>query len=255
MTLESKVAARTKELEQRARQLEKLTLELSATEERERERLAAILHGDLQQVLAAARLRVSLLGDEACTPEQTQEAIGQLKEMLAYALEKSRSLSHELSPAALREGDLVETFEWLAEQMRTKHGLTVRVAARSTVPARSDAVKALLYRSAQEMLFNVVKHAQVHEARLRVRRLGRYIGLSVSDQGCGFDPAEVSKTGGLGLRSIRERVALLSGRMKTKSVRDRGTTFHIILPDSGLSTNGAPVKEEPDGRAASERRA
>jgi len=254
VTLESKVAARTEELEQRARQLEKLTLELSAAEERERERLAAVLHGDLQQVLAAACLRTSLLSDETCTPEQTQETIGQLKEMLAYALEKSRSLSHELSPAALREGDLVETFEWLAEQMRTKHGLTVRVAARSTVPARSDAV-ALLYRSAQEMLFNVVKHAQVHEARLRVRRLGRYIGLSVSDQGCGFDPAEVSKTGGLGLRSIRERVALLSGRMKTKSVRDRGTTFHIILPDSGLSTNGAPVKEEPDGRAASERRA
>ena len=60
-TLESRVAERTAELEQRARQLQKLTLELTEAEERERKRLAEILHDDLQQVLAAAKFQVGLL--------------------------------------------------------------------------------------------------------------------------------------------------------------------------------------------------
>jgi PAS domain S-box-containing protein len=230
-TLESRVAERTAELEQRARQLQKLTLELTEAEERERERVAAVLHDDLQQVLAAAKFQVSLLTGGIRNPAQSQETLGRVKEMLADAIEKSRHLSHELSPALLRQGDLVETFEWLAEQMQTKHGLTVRVEARGPVQARSDAVKTLMYRSAQEMLFNVVKHARVHEARLRVRRRGRCLCLSVSDRGRGFDPQEIGKTTGFGLLSIRERVALLGGRMKIRSAKGRGTTFRIIVSD------------------------
>jgi PAS domain S-box-containing protein len=230
-TLESRVAERTAELEQRARQLQKLTLELTEAEERERERVAAVLHDDLQQVLAAAKFQVSLLTGGIRNPAQSQETLGRVKEMLADAIEKSRHLSHELSPALLRQGDLVETFEWLAEQMQTKHGLNVRVEARGPVQARSDAVKALMYRSAQEMLFNVVKHARVKEARLRVRRRGRYLCLSVSDRGRGFDPQEIGKTTGFGLLSIRERVALLGGRMKIRSAKGRGTTFRIIVSD------------------------
>jgi PAS domain S-box-containing protein len=252
MTLENKVAQRTVELEQRARQLQKLTLELTETEERERERVAAVLHDDLQQVLAAAKFQVSLLSNGTRGPDQAQEILGRAKEMLQDAIEKSRHLSHELSPGVLRRDDLAETFDWLAEQMQAKHGLTVRVEAFGAVPVRSDAVKTLLYRAAQEMLFNVVKHAAVPEARLRVRRRGRYLCLSVSDQGRGFDLREVRKTAGLGLLSIRERVALLGGRMKTRSAPGQGTTFRLIVPDAESRPNGAPIEQEATARAAAD---
>jgi PAS domain S-box-containing protein len=248
-TLESKVAERTAQLEHRAQQLQKLTLELSEAEERERERVAQILHDDLQQVLAAAKFHLSRVGSGTAGPEQTQELVGQVKQMLKDAIEKSRDLSHELSPAVLRHGDLAETLDWLAEQMQAKHGLTVRMETFGAVKTLSEVVNALVYRSAQELLFNVVKHAGVNEARIRIRRLGRYICLSVSDRGRGFDPREVKETAGFGLLRIRERVALLGGRMKTRSARGRGTTFRIVVPDAEPPAHGAPVEQESDGRA------
>jgi PAS domain S-box-containing protein len=246
-TLESKVAQRTAELERRARQLQKLTLELSEAEERERQRLAEILHDDLQQVLAAAKFHLSRVGSGSTRPEQSQEIVTQVKQMLKEAIEKSRDLSHELSPAVLRHGDLAETLDWLAEQMQAQHGLTVQVETFGAVKTQSDVVSALVYRAAQELLFNVVKHARVLEACLRLRRLGRYICLSVSDRGRGFDPQEVKETAGFGLLNIRERVALLGGRMKIRSARGRGTTFHIIVPDAKSSPDDAA----PEGEAKS----
>ncbi len=253
-TLESKVAQRTAELEQRARQLQKLTLELSEAEERERGRVAEILHDDLQQVLAAAKFHLSRVGSGTTSPAQSQEIVAQVRQMLKDAIEKSRNLSHELSPAVLRHGDLGETLDWLAEQMQAKHGLTVHVEVLGAVIVQSDIVKALVYRSAQELLFNVVKHARVQEARIRIRCLGCYVCLSVSDRGRGFDPQEVKQTTGFGLLSIRERVALLGGRTKVRSARGRGTTFHLIVPDAASAANGAPVAAETTERTATDPR-
>jgi len=95
-----------------------------------------------------------------------------------------------------------------------------------------------LFRAAQEMLFNVVKHAGVKEAALRVRRQGRYVGLRVSDRGRGFDPQELRQTAGFGVLSIRERVELLGGRMKIKSVKGQGSTFSIVVPDGAQEGEG-----------------
>ena len=95
-----------------------------------------------------------------------------------------------------------------------------------------EPLKAFLYRTAQEMLFNVVKHARVRAAAVRVRRLRRYVCLSVSDQGRGFDPQELRETPGVGLFSIRERTESLGGRLRVKSAKGAGSTFRITVPDS-----------------------
>jgi signal transduction histidine kinase len=117
------------------------------------------------------------------------------------------------------------------------------------VKTPSEVVNALVYRAAQELLFNVVKHARVHEARIRIRRRGRYVCLLVSDRGRGFDPQEARETTGFGLLSIRERVALLGGRMKIRSARGRGTTFRIIVPDAEPLANDVPVEQESNSLA------
>jgi PAS domain S-box-containing protein len=220
------------ELQEQARQLQQLTLELSQTEDRERKHLAEILHDDLQQLLAAAKFHVGLLSRRAGGDEELLEMVGQVKAMLVEAIEKSRSLSHELSPPGLSKSDPHETFEWLTQQFQTKHGLTVSLDACERIELPSEPLRAILYKAAQEMLFNVVKHAGVTEARLRLRRRGGYICLSVSDRGRGFDPKGPGRTGGFGLLSIRERVKLLGGRMKVRSAKGRGSTFLIVVPDS-----------------------
>ena len=215
---------------ERARQLQKLTLELSEAEDRERKRLAEILHDDLQQMLGAAKFHVGLLVNHDKHGEDVQKMAQQVKDMLAQAIDKSRSLSQELSPPVLGQSDLCETFEWLAEHIRTTHGLTVNVEVCDPVEVQSEPLKAFLFKAAQELLFNVIKHARVKEARLRLRRRRGYIYLSVADQGQGFDPQSLGKNG-FGLLSIQERVALLGGHMKIRSSPGRGSIFLIKISD------------------------
>ncbi len=241
-TLESKVAQRTRELEYRARQLQRLTLDLSDAEDRERRRIAEILHDDLQQILAAATFHLKLIRNRVKHDPSLQATSAQIDHMLKDAIDKSRALSHELSPAVLHHGDFTDTLIWLATQIQSKHGLFVHVDASGKVDLQSDALKTFLYKAAQELLFNVVKHARTDEARIRVRRRGRCICLSVSDQGRGFDPQELRQTTGFGLFSLRERVELLGGRMKIKSVRGGGSKFHIVVPDAEIIRNEIPIE-------------
>ena len=248
-TLESKVAQRTAELEYRARQLQKLTLELSEAEDRERKRLAEILHDDLQQILAAAKFHLNSVKNRVKYDPSVQATVAQIDHMLKDAIDKSRSLSHELSPAVLYHDDFSEALIWLADQVQVRHGLLVHVDRSSKVDVQSDALKTFLYKAAQELLFNVVKHARTNEARIRLRRWGRCIYLAISDLGRGFDPKELGETAGFGLFSIRERIELLGGRMKIKSTKGKGSTFHIVVPDGELSKKGVVVRQEPGSRA------
>ncbi len=246
-TLEVKVAQRTAQLQHRARQLQRLALEVSEAEDRERKHLAEVLHDDLQQQLAAAKFHLQMLGNRIRRDPPKQAIVTKVDHMLKDAIEKSRSLSHELSPAVLYHGNLVETLNWLAGQIQEKHGLIVHVDAVNEVTVRSDALKAFLYKATQELLFNVVKHARVNEARIRLRRMGRCVCLSVSDHGRGFDPQELRETAGFGLFSIRERIELLGGRMKIKSAKGQGSTFHIVVPDGQETQDRGPWTEDRAG--------
>ena len=127
--------------------------------------------------------------------------------------------------------DLAEVLRWLVNRVQAQQGLSVNVDVSGDMMLHSEALAMFLFRAAQEMLFNVVKHAQVREAAIRVRRIGRYVCLSVSDQGRGFDPQELKETSGVGLFSIRERTELLGGRMKVKSTKGKGSRFSIMVPD------------------------
>jgi PAS domain S-box-containing protein len=228
------------ELEQRAGQLQRLTLELTGAEERERQRLAEFLHDDLQQMLAAVKFQLSILGGRMHGDDAVRETVQSAREILKEAIERSRNLSHELGPAALFRGDLREAFEWLAGQMESRHGLTVAVDVRAALESRCEPVRNFLYRTAQELLFDVAKHAGVREAKLRLQRVRDQLWLTVSDKGCGFDLESLDKTAGYGLTSIRERVELLGGRLKIKSAPGRGSIFFVAVPDAGAGRDVSP---------------
>ncbi len=252
-TLESRVRRRTAELEHRTRQLQRLTLELSRTEDRERKRLAEILHDDLQQILTASTFHLHILRSRLKNNQALQDVAAQVHQLLNQAIDTSRNLSHELSPVVLYRNDLGTTFEWLAQQVRAKHGLTVHVEVRGHVDSPSDAHKAFLFRAAQEILFNIVKHAQVKEARVRLQRMRGQLWLTIGDQGQGFDPKTLDKTSGFGLLSIRERVELLGGRMKIRSAKGSGSTFLLTIPDAQAADTPAVGAARPVRRCAATR--
>ena len=131
----------------------------------------------------------------------------------------------------LSHGDLGETLKFLAGQIQAKHGLVVDVRANGGTRLGSDGIMALLYKTTQELLFNVVKHADVHQAKVQARRHGPCVCLIVSDRGRGFDPQRLRETAGFGLLNIRERIELPGGRMKVKSAQGKGSRLSITVPD------------------------
>lgn len=242
-------AKMTQELEQRelalhqkARDLRKLSLQLGEAEERERRRLAIILHDDIQQLMAGAKFHLGILARHLKDDDTATEMAKGLDDLLKEAVEKSRSLSHELSPALLNQNDLGEMFRWLADHVENRQGLTVDVVS-DRVPLRSERLKLFFYKAVQELLFNVVKHAKVGQARIRVRRRGRYVCVLISDRGRGFDPQAISDSGGFGLSSMCERVRLLGGRMQIRSVIGAGSRFLLAVPDS----EPTPSQRKSDG--------
>jgi len=226
-------------LSHRARQLQKLTLELTQAEEQERRRIAVILHEDLQQQMAGAKFHLDLVKGRV-KEDQLRAGIEEVNEILKAAIEQSRSLSHDLSPAVANMNDLAEVLQWLADRIRVQQGLSINLDVRGDMMLDSEALATFLFRATQELLFNVIKHAQVRAAVIRVRRIGRYVCLCVSDQGRGFDPRELKETPGVGLFSIRERTELLGGRMKVKSAPGQGSRLRIMVPDGSKTVGEGP---------------
>ncbi len=215
---------RTGESEQRAAQLRALAAELTRTEERERRRLAEVLHDELQQLLVATKLRASMLSN----PLDRQNIV----ELVNQSINTSRSVTSELSPPILYDGDLPTALEGLARQKRDKYGLTVDLRLeRSADPGTLDG-RVLLFRGARELLTNAHKHANVSKAVLWLQRDKGNICLQVADEGIGFDQEALAKRAdrGFGLFSLRERLEPLGGRVEVDSAPGRGTRVTLVLP-------------------------
>jgi ligand-binding sensor domain-containing protein/signal transduction histidine kinase len=248
--LEEKVRERTAELTERANQLRILAGELTLTEQRERRRLAVVLHDHLQQLLVGANLRVGLL-TRIEDPLVTQMA-REIHELLKESIEASRSLTAELSPPILYEGGFVAGLQWLARWMREKHALTVDLVLQEQEAAAAEDVRVLLFESVRELLFNVVKHARVQSATVSVRKVEEeMLEITVSDAGVGFDPASLKtsrQAGGFGLFSIRERLRLIGGRLEIASAPGLGVRVKLLGPsqreDSPAGDN-TPVERSP----------
>lgn len=252
-TLERRVSERTAEAERRAKQLQQLAREMSNTEERERQRIAAILHDDLQQLLAALRYRLRMLTSAGPLSEPQENHAEVLGQQIDECIEKARSLSHELSPPTLRHNGLVAALNWLAQDMKEKHGQTVVLEAEPNADPQSPILPHVLYRSVRELLFNSRKHSGENTARIAVGRDGDHLILRVADDGNGVDLSKLEeereKTVGLGLFAIQERIQFLGGEVDIDTAAGRGFRVTIRIPDetpeeeTGLSDNPVLVDE------------
>ena len=240
--LEQRVAERTELAEARTRQLQSLAVELIGAEERERQRISALLHEDLQQVLAAARFQVQAVQESL--PEVIE--LSEVEQMLSGAIFTSRRLSHELSPSILHHSGLVAALAWLSRQMHERFGLEVQVYAENVREPNTAYLRIIMFRAAQELLFNVVKHAGVQSAQVHLFASDRGLSISVSDQGRGFEPAILESsaaTTGLGLLSLRERASYVGGSFLIESAPGQGSRITITVP--AILAWNEPKRAEP----------
>ena len=229
--LERRVRERTAELQERADQLGRLSSQLTMAEQRERKRLAQILHDGLQQYLLAAKMQVGGLIEQA--PDAAlKQASAEVEDLLSESLRVSRSLAAELCPPILHEAGLLSGLEWLSRWKYEKHGLKVQLAIQMDAPVLTEDVKVLLFESIRELLLNVVKHAKTQSARVKLfQQDERSLQIIVSDNGVGFDPASAGvNDGSYGLFSIRERLSLIGGRLDVDSSPGKGARFTLTAP-------------------------
>lgn len=219
-------------LRDRSEQLRELASELTLAEQRERRRMAKVLHDDLQQLLVGARFQLSPL--QRYSDRAVQDAVRTVNELLGKSVDISRNLTSELSPPILYEGGLVPALEWLGRWMNDKHGLAVKFDFdHSPDDTEPDDVKVLVFEAVRELLLNVVKYAGVSVAFVGVRSSESLLQITVRDEGKGFDLAELTRRGGAGghgLFGIRERIGSFGGTMTVDSRPGAGSTFVLNLP-------------------------
>jgi len=229
-------------LQLRTAQLKATALELAHAEAHERQRIAAMLHDDLQQLLAAAQFKLALFA-EAPDQDDLQEAVREVTGILNEAIAQTRSLAAELSPPVPLKDGLVPALEWLGRWMQQKHGLTIRVtAADHGLEAGDEATRLMLFNAVRELLFNVTKHAKVTAANVQVQRVGDLLEIVVEDKGAGCAALGSNTPGNigtsLGLFNIRQRLDLIGGRFEIDSVPERGSRFTLHAPLGGPSPAG-----------------
>jgi PAS domain S-box-containing protein len=223
-------------LQTTADKLRILAGELVRTEQRERQKIAQLLHDQFQQLLVAALYGLSSLENEV-TSKGSREEIARLAQLLKDCIGISRSLTAELGHPALSEPDLCVGLEWLAAWMKEKHSLGVDVRAPSTLNLPEDEIRIMLMQATRELLFNVVKHAHIKRATVIAELAGDgSVRITVHDGGVGFDPGRVGQvvdaTSGLGLFSLRERLALVGGGLVIESAPGKGSSITVWAPAS-----------------------
>jgi signal transduction histidine kinase len=201
--------------------------------ESERTRWARELHDETLQQLAG--LRVALAGARRSgDPERMANAIDNALDQITTGIADLRSLITELRPAALDELGAKPALESLVERVSTQHELTIRLdvylayeSGTADVRLAPD-VESTLYRFVQESLTNVVKHAQARQVDVTVSDRDGDLAIRVRDDGRGFDPR--ATTPGFGLLGMRERLALVGGRLDVESSASDGTELRATIP-------------------------
>jgi signal transduction histidine kinase len=197
-------------------------------QELERRRLAHELHDETGQALTSILLGLKPL-EEALADHPARAALGELREQVVSALQDVRRLAVELRPAVLDDFGLVPALERLIDAFAEQSD--IRVDFHSALGERrlpSD-VETALYRVVQESLTNIVKHANARSISVSIVRRESGVAAVIEDDGAGFDQRTV-RAECIGLLGMRERLALLDGRLEVESRPGAGTTVVAEVP-------------------------
>jgi CheY-like chemotaxis protein len=226
-----------KQIAERTAQLQTVVTEVCCAEQRERYRLAQLLHDDLQPWLTGARQAAEHLGDVRAPVSASagDSSLHELRDMLDRSLQSLQAFAAQLSPPILYRGSLAEVLEWLAGWMWQEHDFAVQVDADPAANPQAEELRILLFHVVRELLDNVRKHAGTRTARVTLAQADPDgIQITVTDTGIGFDPAVKLGQGrfgtGLTLSTLRRRMELLGGRMDIHSEPGEGTQVTLLSP-------------------------
>ena len=195
-------------------------------QELERQRLARELHDETGQALTSILLKLKSFEDLG-DPSSVAAAMGELRELVVTTLQDVRRLAVELRPKALDDFGLVPAIERLVGTFREQTGIEVDLESRLGSNRLPREIETTFYRITQEALTNVVKHAQAKHVSIVLTRRDGSVAAVIEDDGRGITE---SAGDGLGLLGMRERIALVDGRLEVESSPGSGTTLSFEVP-------------------------
>ena len=215
-------------------QLRALTAQLLRVEDQERRAIATELHDSVGQILAFIKIEMGELR-RAELPARLAQTVHHVREQVDEAIQRTRTLTFEISPPELYTLGLESALEELTQRFSQERQIECTMQDTDDPKPLSDQMKTLLYRSVRELLVNAAKHARAGSVRVAVDRIDNDIQITVEDDGVGFDTSQLEDrsphgTAGFGLFSIRERLTHMGGAVYIQSDHAKGTKVVLRAP-------------------------
>ena len=199
--------------------------------EEERTHLARELHDDIIQRLAVLSVNLQLVKrrPQALIAEVDQE-IGNAIQRVTDLAADLQNLSHRLHSSKLELLGLAGAAGGFCEELSDRQHVEIDFHAENISTTLPMEISLCLFRVLQEALQNAIKHSGAQRFQVVLRGQAQGVELTVKDFGVGFDPQEAMKGRGLGLTSMKERLALVRGQLSVHSELGRGTTIQASVP-------------------------
>lgn len=182
------------------------------------------LHDNVGQLLSTSRMLIGLTERELQNPPDT---LLTANATLAQAIHELRTLAKSMDKEWLERFSFLENIQTMIERINAGKMIHAELIQETTLPLNSEQ-QIILYRTVQEAIQNVIKHADATHMRIEILKEEEGYLITVSDDGKGFDAHTVA--GNMGLNNMRHRIALLSGSISYNSIKEKGTTVTIRLP-------------------------
>ena len=221
--------------------LHELAQHLQTSVEHERAAIAREIHDDVGGSLTALKFDLAWIARHSSSPQivsRVQSAI----ETVTHAVESSQRIMHNLRPAILEQG-LVAALHWIALRFERRTGIECQIRLPKQLPELPAGVPLVAYRTAQEALTNISKHALATRVRIDLSLAGGVLSLEISDNGRGVSQEDLAKARSFGIRGLHERATTVGGWIDLSSGA-QGTTLILSVPLDVHDTNYEP--EPPD---------
>ena len=216
------------QLAQSRKRLSELAQHLQTSVDNERAAIAREIHDDVGGSLTALKFDIAWIARHSKDALVTQRAQAAL-EVVTHAIESSKRIMHNLHPAILEQG-LVAALQWMASRFekRTSVACSFRTS-HETMQQLPSGVPLVAYRTAQEALTNITKHANATRVSIDLSLAGGVLSLEISDNGVGLRGADLAKARSFGIRGLHERASTVGGWVDLSS-SNQGTTLILSVP-------------------------
>lgn len=220
--------------------LRTLANQIIRTGDEERARIARELHDSTAQSLAALLLELSVLAAENAEP-RLEARIANIRTIVSDVLDEVRLVAHTVHPRVLDDLGLAAALQLFARETQERSGVTVTCDGPASVLSIDAACASTLYRVAQEAVGNAIRHAQATRVSIDISQSDDAVELEVVDDGIGFKTGDVERRRpGMGLFTMRERAALVGGRLTLQSLPGVGTRVLVVVPVTAAAPSFCP---------------